>query len=238
MNLQNISIEPGADGFRITDNRNEIPEGTGLRAQYETSEGWQTNDFVFRREPATMFHPIRRSMFVYTGKRPSRIVLLATGQNAAAVPIATVPRSSFNSQSFFGQRNFNSWPHYNHGIWNDDDYLPYFLGMHFHDTRLSQNFLASQHHHQQQQTTTGDWGSSGQHVTQTSGPLPVASPDVAAAATNAAVESTGIALGGGAEIFPTADTVNTAAADATAAADTGDASAAAVSDSPSDPNAY
>jgi len=218
MNLQNISIEPGADGFRIIDNHHEIPDGAGLRAQYETSDGWQTLDFVFRREPATLLHPLRRSMFVYTGKRPSRIVLTETGQSAAGSPVLPASRTSFDRTSFFGQRNFHSWPAYNDGIW-DDDYLPYFLGMHFHDSRLSQDFLDSQ-----QQPAAGDWGGGGQPTTQTSESAPVAPPEIASAAATAAIESAGIALGGGAEIFaPTATD--------------GDTGTTGASDSP-DPNAY
>ena len=210
MNLQNISIEPGADGFRITDNDHEIPDRSELRAQYETSEGWQTIDFVFRREPATLLHPLRRSMFIYTGKTPSRIVVTAPGENIAGSAPSLINRNLFNRSSFYGQRNFNSWPDYNNNAW-DDDYLSYFLGMHFHDSMLSNDFLTTQ---QQQGSTggdvaAGDWGSSSQPAA-SGDAAPVAAREIAAAAANAAIESTGLALGGGAEIFAPASSESSA----------------------------
>ncbi|MEK0445368.1 MAG: hypothetical protein RLZZ399_689 [Verrucomicrobiota bacterium] len=78
MNFKNFRVTLEADGFRITARAEGIAPGTPFLAEYELVAGeWRFAELYFDPEPPSLFHPFRRSMFVYTGVTPIRVVLRA-----------------------------------------------------------------------------------------------------------------------------------------------------------------
>ncbi|MES2570339.1 MAG: hypothetical protein V4710_09850 [Verrucomicrobiota bacterium] len=136
MNLTNLTVTIEADGFHIIDNQREIAEGARLRVHYETAGGWSSTEFAFERDPATLLHPFRRSMFVYTGGEPLRLFMegYETVRQRRRIARHDV-REDFSGIDFF------SHPPPGSPAWSDD-HLPWFLGIELEESRIDPRFLA------------------------------------------------------------------------------------------------
>ena len=145
MKLKNIVITIEADGFTIVDNANNIPEGAAIRVQYETASGWVTKDIAYQgTSHMTLFHPWRKTMFVYTGLEPSRIVLQPQppiGQWGTRVARPSCTRQQF-IRSHYSSYNYCCFPDIddNYNAW-DDDYLAICLGTIFDDSLVNLGFI-------------------------------------------------------------------------------------------------
>ncbi len=138
MNLKNISFEIESDGFHILDPGNEIADGAIFNVRYELAAGWVCKDVEFERDRPTLFHPFRRSMFIYTGAEPLRICILdPSGDSLTGIPRAS---SQGDFDTFYEGHNFQTYPEPNDSVWRDGP-LPSFFGTHFHDARLDDGFL-------------------------------------------------------------------------------------------------
>ena len=135
MNLRNISVSLQPDGFAIIDPQSIIAPGTPLRVRYELASGWVSRDIEFEvTDRPTLFHPFRkRSMFVYTGDAPQRVIVLDPQEEGKAGWGTRMARTEFDRAAFFGTRNFQSWPAYDDSSWLDDDILPMSFGVIFDD---------------------------------------------------------------------------------------------------------
>jgi len=102
MDLERLLVKIEADGFLLEDKGSGIEAGTRLEVRYEISDGWMTRAMEFERDAPTLLHPFRKAMFVYTGERPSRVLVRVAG---------FAPRS-----------DYRSYPDNDDPIW-DDDYL-------------------------------------------------------------------------------------------------------------------
>lgn len=121
MNLKKLPITILADGFRIEDKGANIPNGARLEVRYELSNGWITNVIEFEREPRSLRHPLRRSMFIYTGFRPIRVLVrLADAERQKK----TVVR---DRGSFYRDNNFASYPEFHDIVWQGDDFAHFFF---------------------------------------------------------------------------------------------------------------
>jgi len=135
MNLRNISVSMQDDGFSIVDPESIIKAGAPLRLQYELPDGWTTKDIEFEvTDRPTLFHPFRkRSMFVYTGRQPSRVIVQEVPDPSTGAWGAKFARAEFVRQTFYQSRNFQVWPDYDQPVWQGDDFLPASLGVVFED---------------------------------------------------------------------------------------------------------
>ncbi|MHA3772303.1 hypothetical protein ACXR0O_12285 [Verrucomicrobiota bacterium sgz303538] len=120
-NLKNLRVHIKADGFRLDDNGCDIQEGTPLEVRYELRSGWVTKIIEFERDARTLLHPFRKSMFVYTGEQPYRVL----------VRLAGVPRRrrTFveDRRAFYRENNFSSYPDFDDVTWTQEDYSPLFF---------------------------------------------------------------------------------------------------------------
>jgi hypothetical protein len=138
MFLRNLQISIDTDSFTITDYYNEVPDGTPLTVRYALMGEWYSKAINFYPSATIMervvetvsvglIHP-KRHMTIYTGGTPERVIVLEFDQ-----PVADQSYTgSFNSESFYENRNFCCYPAYNHSTWSDG-FLPYFLGAYISD---------------------------------------------------------------------------------------------------------
>ena len=145
MNLRDITVALQEDGFAIVDPENIVSAGIPLRVRYELASGWVTKDIEFEvTDHPTLFHPFRkRSMFIYTGEEPVRVIVQEMPDLAGGHWGTKMARSDFDRQSFYPSRNFRTYPEYDQPIWQCDDYLPTSLGVAFEDTTVDPQFMAS-----------------------------------------------------------------------------------------------
>ena len=135
MNLKSITVTIQSDGFTIIDGENTIPYGARLRTQFELPGGWVTKDIEFEAAQLPFFLRLfrKRSVFVYTGDTPSRIIVQEVPGGASGQWGTTFARREFVASAFYNTRNFYSYPGYQDPVWGSDDTLPVSLGVTFAD---------------------------------------------------------------------------------------------------------
>ena len=144
MNLRNIAGSLQDDGFAIEDPQSIVSAETPLRVRYELSGGWVTRDIAFEvTYHPTLFHPFRkRSMFVYTGEKPTRVIVQQVPDSSTGQWGAAMARRDFDGRSFYPIQNFQAFPDLEEPIWQGDDYLPASFGVVFEDTTLDRQFIS------------------------------------------------------------------------------------------------
>ena len=120
-NLKHLRVHIKADGFRLDDNGCDIQEGTLLEVRYELRSGWVTKRIEFERDARTLLHPFRKSMFVYTGEQPIRVLVrLAGTPRRRKTPVE-------DRRAFYRESNFSSFPDFYDSTWTETDYSPFFF---------------------------------------------------------------------------------------------------------------
>lgn len=117
MSYRKFDVQIEADGFRITARAEGLVPGVALLAEYELSTGWDGLEVRFEPEPRTFFHPFRRSMFVYTGQRPLRVVVRLRDQvrfKRRDVEIDAL----WDVRRFYEEGYFECYPAIEHESWN------------------------------------------------------------------------------------------------------------------------
>jgi hypothetical protein len=124
MDLKRVSIKLAVDGFRIIDQGGGLQPGEILNLQYEAGGAWTTKQVEFQREAPTFFHPFRKSMFVYTGARPTRVLIRAMdgGFSDDLDTGALKSGGADYRQSYYQRSNFRSYPDFDDDAWDSDDY--------------------------------------------------------------------------------------------------------------------
>jgi hypothetical protein len=132
MDLKRARIQLEADGFRILDQGAGFEPGVPLTIQYEAGGAWTTKQIPFEREPWSLFHPFRTSMFVYTGARPARVLIRAMdgGFTDDLDSAATAAGGASLRQSYYQRSNFRSYPDFDDDAWDSDDYSSFFPSTH------------------------------------------------------------------------------------------------------------
>jgi hypothetical protein len=78
----NLKISLEKDGFRMEDTKKMLAFATYFIVQYElkvdTGTSWESQLVSWDPEPATWAHPFRKSMFIYTGATPIRVIIRPT----------------------------------------------------------------------------------------------------------------------------------------------------------------
>lgn len=120
-NLKNLRVHIKADGFRLDDNGCDIQEGTSLEVRYELRGGWTTKVIEFERDARTLLHPFRKSMFVYTGEQPNRVLVRLAGAPRRRRTVVE------DRHTFFRESNFSSYPDFDDVTWTQEDYSPFFF---------------------------------------------------------------------------------------------------------------
>ena len=124
MDLKLLSVTVEADGFRVDAKNSGLIPDTLLTLHYELSSGWVSKDVEFEPEPPTLFHPFRKSMFVYTGE-PARRVLVSLKDGSF---LADFQFDAGARDEFFEENNFYVYPDFDDVIWQGNDYASFFPG--------------------------------------------------------------------------------------------------------------
>jgi hypothetical protein len=128
MDLKRATIQLEADGFRITDQGAGFEPGVPLTIQYEAGGAWSTKEIPFEREPWSLFHPFRTSMFVYTGAQPTRVLIRAMdGGFSDDLDTAAMGSGGATARRrYYQDGNFRSYPDFDDDAWDSDDYRSFF----------------------------------------------------------------------------------------------------------------
>src|SRR3954469_8901847 len=124
MDLKRLVIQLEADGFRLVDKGAGLGFGTQLNIRYEVQGGeWTTKITPFEREAPTFFHPFRKSMFIYTGAQPVRVLVgLMDGGFTNDLDTGDVQ----SRRAYYQRNNFRSYPDFDDDTWGAYDSRPYF----------------------------------------------------------------------------------------------------------------
>src|SRR4051812_36271628 len=112
MNLSHIHVVIETDGFHIVDNSKEIADGALLEIKCETAAGWTSKECEFERDRPTLWHPFRRSMFIYTGGTPLRVFI--QGREAYQKGRPDSQTDSYNAGEYY------CYPDPGDSRWSDD----------------------------------------------------------------------------------------------------------------------
>lgn len=124
MDLKRLVIQLEADGFRLIDKGAELDFTTQLNIRYQVQGGeWTTKVTPFEREAPTFFHPFRKSMFIYTGARPTRVLVgLMDGGFTDDLDTGDVQAR----RSYYQRNNFRSYPDFDDDSWDYESTRPFF----------------------------------------------------------------------------------------------------------------
>ena len=122
MDLKLLSVSMAADGFRLDAKNSGLTAGTALIIRYDCSGRWAAKEVEFEPEPPTLFHPFRKSMFIYTGERPRRVLVCLRD---------SVFSDDFDSdeqarRAFYDENNFFPYPDFDDVAWQSNDYGTFF----------------------------------------------------------------------------------------------------------------
>jgi hypothetical protein len=200
--MQNVKVTLQDDGFTISVSHHEIQPGDALIARVELPGRWETQELSFEVNTHTGFfrHP---AMFVYTGQTPTRVLVQC--RNEVIRPVLTTSTRLFDSSRY----NFASYPAANHRVWDDDDYLPFWLGTHYSDSSIDSSLVDRNYF--PGGGSSGGGGATGSFAPEPSEAVPAsaddssgvsfdAAPSAAAAIAGAeAVETSSESVGGGSD---------------------------------------